>query len=101
MDSATYNQQVESAAAQISSISIDKGIITGPVDQMTEMQKKLLYATIASKKIDGKTVVELAKSEDATEKAKAIRGVKQIVKSILESEILSIDDNENIKGIVH
>ena len=102
LDSAWYHQQVESIATQIATISIDeKWVITGPTDQMTEMQKGLFYAWLASQKIDGKTIIELAKSSDEIDKGKAIRAAKQIVKSILEAEILSVDDDWNIQDIRH
>ena len=102
LDSATYHQQVEAIAYQIESISInDKWIITGPMDQLTKDQKKSFDAVALSQKVEGKSITELAKSKDETERKKAIRAVKQIMKSILEAEVLLFDAEWNIKNIWH
>jgi hypothetical protein len=66
---------------------------------MTEIQKNLFYSVLGSRKIDGKSIIEFAKTADEKGKTKIIRTVKQIVKSILESEILDIDEQGNIKDI--
>ena len=100
LDSAQYHQQVEGLAAQLKSISIsDKWVLTGPTDQMTDIQKKAFYVVLGSQKIEGRTILELAKSTDKTDRNKAIRAVKQIVKSIMEGQILRFDEQGNINGI--
>lgn len=102
LDSATYHQQVEYMVSQLSSIAIGKDwTITGPMDQLTDMQKKAFTKILASQKIEGKTIPQLAKSKDDIDKKKAIRGVKQIIKSILETEMLDIDEKGNITWINH
>jgi|GEM_PF-1925926 len=76
-------------------------MITGPVDQLTVVQKSLFYSLLKTQKIDGKSILELAKSPVESDKTKAIRGVKQMIKSILETEILKTDDKGNIQTIRH
>lgn len=74
-------------------------MLTGPTDQMSETQKQAFNTSLGTVKIGDKTVLELARSSDATDKKKAIRATKQIVKSILEAEVLRFDDQGNITGI--
>ncbi len=101
LDSSTYLQQVETISAKLKTITVEKGVLKWPIELMTETQRKVFAATLQSKKIDGKTITELAKSAKATDQAKAIWGAKQIFKSILEAEILTIDEKENITHIGH
>jgi hypothetical protein len=96
LDSAKYLQHVDYFSAQLGTIAIKDGVITGPIELMTEEQRKLFYGAIQTKKIDGKTIIELAKSSVDTDKDKAIRAVKQIVKSILEAQMLSFDTKGNM-----
>ncbi|MEI6774653.1 MAG: hypothetical protein WCL18_07935 [bacterium] len=92
MDSAQYYQQVEYIANQVSSISInEKGVIILPDKLMTDSQKKEYDKVFLNQKIAGKSITELAKSTNNVENAQAIRATKQIVKSILEAEMLLFD----------
>jgi len=50
-------------------------------------------------KYKGKLVKDLAKSSDGSEREKAFWVAKQVVKSILEAEILEVDAQGNIENI--
>jgi len=52
-------------------------------------------------KIDGKDIPTLAKSSEDADKKKAIWAVKQIVKSILEAQVVDFDTQGNITDVVH
>ncbi|MEI8008080.1 MAG: hypothetical protein WCI00_01145 [bacterium] len=52
-------------------------------------------------KIDGKDIPTLAKSSEDADKKKAIWAVKQIVKSVLEAQVMGFDTQGNISSIVH
>jgi len=100
LDSSSYHQQIEFAAAKLSGISIDsKWTIVAPIDQLTKIQKKSFDEAMKTHKIDGKTIPELAKSTREEDKEKAIRATKQIIKSIVECEVLRFDKQGNIVGI--
>jgi len=75
--------------------------ISGPINLLSEDQRKEYYSIIQTEKVDGKSIEELTKSPEEKDQAKAIRATKQIVKSILEAEMLDIDDKGNIKNIYH
>lgn len=100
LDSATYHQQVEWYAAEMSKITIsDEGVITWPTDNLSDMQKDMFDTAVLTQKIDGKTITELAKSKEITDQNKAIRAVRQILKSIYEAQILRFDTDGVIANI--
>jgi hypothetical protein len=87
-------------STQLLTVAIDdKGVISGPIAQMTETQKRYFYSSLAKQKVGDKTILELAKSTDAVDKQKAIWATKQIVKSILEAEVVRFDAQDTITGI--
>lgn len=84
-----YMIRVEALAGQMSGVRIGSDwAIEGIDDILSELQKEIFLDLIASEKIDGKTITELAKSTDNGDQKKAIRAVKQIIKSILEWQSL-------------
>lgn len=66
---------------------------------LSEDDTKIFYATIKSTKVFGKTIIELVKSEDDEEKAKGYRAAKQVLKAMLESKTLELDEKGNITDI--
>ncbi len=99
LDSAQYHQQVENIADQLSTIRINKGTIVLPADLLSTQQKKEYDELLPHQTIEGKGIVDLVKSANKVDQAKAIRWIKQIIKSILESQVLVIDDRGEIKEI--
>ncbi|MFA7717762.1 MAG: hypothetical protein WC875_03520, partial [Candidatus Absconditabacterales bacterium] len=58
---------------------------------LSEDDAKTFYASVASNKLSGKTITELAMSTDMEEQKKGLRGAKQVLRSILEAKTLTID----------
>ena len=101
LDSAQHHQQIAYMASQLKTFSVDEktGDIAWPISNLTEVQQKFFKAIFWTLKYKGKLVKDLAKSSDGSEREKAFWVAKQVVKSILEAEILEVDAQGNIENI--
>jgi len=96
-----YLKEVDMYTAQLKDITIEKGVIKWAEESFSENQKKIFIAALGRYKIDGKDIPTLAKSSEDADKKKAIWAVKQIVKSVLEAQVMGFDTQGNISSIVH
>ena len=101
LDSASYLQEVESRVAQLDAITIKNGLIIGSMDVLSEMQRKIFLQILTTWKPRGKDIILLAKSWEKTDQDKAIWAVKQITKSMIESQVLYFNTEGKTIGIGH
>jgi hypothetical protein len=67
----------------------------------SENQKKIFYRILGEWKPRGKDILAMASSKNSDDNAKAIRSVKQIVKSMIEAQVVDFDEQGAIKSIMH
>jgi len=66
---------------------------------LSSNQQLMFFTTLAEWKPRNQNILDMAKSPDFELHNKAIRSVKQIVKSILEAQVLTFDAHGNIINI--
>lgn len=99
LDSAQSLQEVEARANQLQSITIKNGIIVWPTQLLSPLQSKGFFALLSQWKPRGVSLVDMAKSAKEDEQNKAIWAVQQIVKSILEVQVVDFDAQGDISRI--
>ena len=100
LDSAQYLQQVEARANQLQSITIKNGLIVWPTQLLSPIQSKAFFALLTQWKPRGVSLMDMAKSPKEDDQNKAIWWVQQIVKSLLEVQVLNFDANGNLFGTI-
>lgn len=66
---------------------------------LSESETKRFFEFIKTKKVFGKTIIELVKSNNDEEKAKWYRAAKQVLKAILETKTVRMDDKFQIEDV--
>ncbi|MEI7919075.1 MAG: hypothetical protein WCH65_02420 [bacterium] len=88
LDKAGYLQEVESMATQLDTVTIKNGVLVGPMDKISDRQRKAFFQVLTKWKPRNKDILSLAKSSEKDDQDKAIWAAKQIIKSILETQVV-------------
>lgn len=101
LDSADYLRAVEWMAQQMNAITIKNGVITWAIDTLSDNQRKVFSTTLHTWKPRGKNILDMAKSSNPDDQSKAIRSVKQIVRSLMEAWVMEFNADGSIKEVVN
>lgn len=63
----------------------------GTTEVFSDNQRKIFYTVVQERKPRNKSIIDLAKSKNPDEQTKAIWAVKQVVKSMIEAQVVYFD----------
>lgn len=98
IDAVAHQQQIVTITAYLSNIASWPEWVTEMLNTLTEKQRKL-YNEILQKNNLGKQIAQDMAGTDPEKKNKAIWQIKQVIKSIVENEILIFGKQGDIEGI--
>lgn len=101
VDSVTHQQQIAFMAARLSSASSWPEGAAELLKELTEKQKSIFDAEVQKSPLKEKQIIQNISSPDPEKKKKAIWEMKQVIKSILEMELITYGKQGDIEGISH
>ena len=101
IDNSQYLQEAEARANKLDAVTIENGIIQWSLDIFSDNQKKIFYRILAEWKPRGKDILAMASPKTPKDNPKAIRAVKQIIKTMIEAQVVDFDEQGTITSIVH